>query len=311
MTLGSLMAFMAYHGRLLSPIQSLMGSYSALITGSVSLSRVFQLLDAEEEVTEDPRAMPVALTRGAIGFQHVSFEYKGRHRVLHDVSFTIPERSTCVLVGASGAGKSTAADLLMRFYDPASGAIKIDGHDLEGLRLCDLRSAVSVVDQLPFFFHSSVRENLQFARPAASSVECEQAARQADIHEFVASLPGGYETVLGERGLMLSAGQRQRLAIARALLSKPAVLVLDEPSAALDPDAEFALGETLRKISATCTILVITHRPALVGIADQVIVLEQGRIAESGDPHDLLARESALSRHFATHGRSRRWRRDG
>ncbi len=297
-TLGSLMAFMAYHGRLLSPIQSLMGSYSALITGSVSLSRVFQLLDADEEVTENPSALPVRLVRGAVEFQQVSFGYKGRERVLQDVSFKIPARSICVLVGASGAGKSTAADLLMRFYNPVSGAIIIDGHELGQLRLRDLRSAVSVVDQLPFFFHSTIRENLQFAFTGATLTDCQLAAKQADIHTFISSLPAGYETVLGERGLMLSAGQRHRLAIARALLAKPSVLVLDEPSAALDPDAEFALSETLRRIALNCTVMVITHRPALLDIADQVIVLDRGHIVESGHPRDLLTRESALSRHF-------------
>ena len=217
---------------------------------------------------------------------------------MRDVSFVVSGYSTCVLVGASGAGKSTITDLLMRFYDPASGTVLLDGHDLKDLRLSDLRNAVSIVEQLPFFFHSTIRENLLFALPDASSSDCETAARHADIHDFIFSLPDRYETVLGERGLTLSAGQRQRLAIARALLRKPSVLILDEPSAALDPHSEFALSETLRKISATCTIVIVTHRPALVDVADQVIVLEDGRIAEKGAPHCLLAADSALSRHF-------------
>ncbi len=297
-TLGSLMAFMAYHGRLLSPIQSLMGSYSALITGSVSLARVFELLDTKEEVVENPAALPVSLTRGAIDFEQVSFRYNGRDEVLHNVSFAVPAFSTCVLVGASGAGKSTAADLLMRFYDPASGTISVDGYDLKQLKLRDVRNAISIVEQLPFFFHSTIRENLQFAAPSASIDDYEEAARQAGIFDFIDSLPAKYETVLGERGLALSAGQRQRLAIGRALLRKPAVLILDEPSAALDPNAEFALGETLRRLSSTCTIVVVTHRPALIDIADQVIVLEEGRIAETGAPRHLLTAGSALSRHF-------------
>ncbi len=297
-TIGSLMAFMAYHGRLLSPVQNLMGSYSALIMGSVSLSRVFELLDQREEVLESPTTQSPALNRGAIDFQHVSFRYSGRDEVLHDISFSLPARSTCVLVGASGAGKSTIADLLMRFYDPSSGTILIDGYDLKQLKLSALRSAVSIVEQLPFFFHSTIRENLLFASPHASPHDCQTAAHAAGIHEFIHSLPHGYETVLGERGLTLSAGQRQRLAIARALLRKPSVLILDEPSAALDPHSEFDLGETLRKLSSTCTIVIVTHRPALVEIADQVIVLEKGRIAESGDPHHILTANSALSRHF-------------
>ncbi len=298
LTIGGLMAFMAYHGRLLSPIQSLMGSYSALITGSVSLHRVFELLDRPEEVSEDPDAISVVPANGRIEFQNVSFRYNGRETVLRDLCFQIPAHSTCVIVGASGAGKSTVADLLMRFYDPASGAILLDGHDLKSLRFRDLRHAISIVEQMPFFFHSTIRENLLFAQPQASAQDCEEAAQQAGIHNFITTLPQRYETVLGERGLVLSAGQRQRLAIARALLRKPSVLILDEPSAALDPHSEFALGETLRGLSSACTIVVVTHRPALVDIADQVIVLEHGSVAESGAPRHLLGVDSALSRHF-------------
>ncbi|MEO8660966.1 MAG: ABC transporter ATP-binding protein [Bryobacteraceae bacterium] len=215
-TIGSLMAFMAYHGRLLSPIQSLMGSYSALIVGAVSLNRVFELLDAKEDVVERPDAAPAALKLGNLEYARVSFGYAGRDRVLHDVSFRVAPNSTCLLVGASGAGKSTIADLLMRFYDPAAGVIRIDGHDLRDLRLHDLRAAAAMVEQLPFFFHTSIRENLVFGAPGASLSDCENAARQAEIHDFIASLPDAYQTVLGERGLSLSAGQRQRLAIARA-----------------------------------------------------------------------------------------------
>lgn len=297
-SIGSLMAFMAYHGRLLSPIQSLMGSYSALMVGSVSLSRVFELLDQQEGIPQNPDAQSVTLNSGQVEFQRVSFRYDSRGEILHEISFSVPARSVCVLVGASGAGKSTITDLLMRFYDPVSGKVLVDGHDLKQLNLSALRSAVSVVEQLPFFFHTTIRENLQFASPSASLHDCEIAARQAGIHDFILSLPHRYETILGERGLTLSAGQRQRLAIARALLRKPSVLVLDEPSAALDPQSEFALGETLQELSSTCTMVVITHRPALVDIADQVIVLEAGRIAECGAPRRLLTSDSALSRHF-------------
>ncbi len=298
LTVGSLMAFMAYHARLLSPVQSLMGLYSALITGSVSLGRVFELLDKREEVTEAPDAVSVKLTEGSLELDAVSFAYDGRAPVLLDLCFRVEARSICVVVGPSGAGKSTLTDLLIRFYEPSSGRILIDGLDIGKLRLADLRSAVATVDQTPFFFHASISENLLFAAPSASAADCRQAARQADIGDFIESLPDKYETVLGERGLMLSAGQRQRLAIARALLRQPRILVLDEPSAALDPHAEFALSETLRKLAAYCTVLIVTHRPALIDIADQVIVLEGGRVVESGRPQQLLATGSALLRHF-------------
>jgi ATP-binding cassette, subfamily B, bacterial len=298
LSIGGLMAFMAYHGRLLSPVQSLMASYSALVTGSVSLGRVFELLDHHEEVAEAPDTVSVAIRRGEIQFDNVAFRYNGRNEVLHDLSFQIAAGSTCVIAGASGAGKSTITDLLMRFYDPASGRVLLGGYDLKRISLTDLRNAVAIVEQLPFFFHASIRENLLFAAPAASAEDCVTAAMQAGIHDFVVSLPDGYETVLGERGLTLSAGQRQRLAIARALLRKPSVLILDEPSAALDPNAEFALAETLRALASACTIVIATHRLALLDIADQVIVLENGSIVENGSPQQLLRTDSALSRHF-------------
>ena len=288
-TIGSLMAFMAYHARLLSPVQALMGSYSALLTGSVSLRRVFELLDREPDVTDHAEARERTNGEGKVEFRGVSFSYRGREEVLHDVSFRVAAGSTCALVGASGAGKSTVIDLLMRFYDPRGGSVLIDSDDITGWRLKDLRRAVALVDQSPFFFHTTIKENLLFAAPGATPSECEQAARQAGVHEFICSLPNEYETVLGERGLSLSVGQRQRLAIARALLRRPALLILDEPSAALDPHAELALAETLRGLASRCTILVVTHRAALVGIADQVIVLEEGRIAKS---------EAAIARHF-------------
>ncbi len=298
LTIGSLMAFMAYHSRLLSPVQSLMGLYSALITGSVSLGRVFELLDKREEVAEAANAMPVKLAQGSVELDCVSFAYDGRAQVLHSLCFRVEPRTTCVLVGPSGAGKSTLTDLLIRYYDPASGSILIDGLDIAKLRLADLRGAVATVDQTPFFFHASILENLLFAAPDASLEDCRQVASKADIHDFIESLPDKYETVLGERALTLSAGQRQRLAIARALLRQPCVLILDEPSAALDPHAEFALSQTLRKLTSLCTIIVVTHRPALIDIADQVIVLEDGRVVESGRPQELRETGSALSRHF-------------
>jgi ATP-binding cassette subfamily B protein len=297
-TLGSLMAFMAYHGRLLSPVQGLMGSYSALISGSVSLRRVFELLDQKPEVLERPDPIDALVAAGAIEFKNVTFRYQERDPVLRNLSFFVPAKTACVIVGESGAGKSTVIDLILRFYDPESGAILLDGAELSQMRLDCVRSAVTVVEQLPFFFHASLLENLRFARPEASVEEIEDAVRRAGIDGFIHSLPLGYETILGERGLMLSAGQRQRLAIARGLLRNPAALILDEPSAALDPTSEFALGETLKKLTSSCTVLVVTHRPALLQIADQVIVLENGQVVESGPPQALSDPYSALARHF-------------
>jgi ATP-binding cassette, subfamily B, bacterial len=303
-TLGALVAFMAYHGRLLSPVQSLMASYSALITGSVSLRRVFELLDRPTEVIDNASALPLENVQGRVRFERVTFGYEGRDEVLKEVSFEIPSRAASVLVGVSGSGKSTIADLLMRFYDPKYGSVYLDGRDLRDLRLSDLRNVVAVVEQTPFFFHSSIRDNLLMAAPDATSDDLDLVARQAGIETLIRSLPDGFETMLGERGLALSAGQRQRVAIARALLRKPSVLILDEPSAALDPQAEFALGETLNRLPSNCTVLVITHRPAFLSWADFALFLEDGRIIESGEPRKLLAVDSALSRHFGNESRT-------
>jgi ATP-binding cassette subfamily B protein len=297
LTIGGLMAFMAYYSRLLSPVQSFMGSYSSLVTGSVSLQRVFQLLDMPAEVEESLDPVHFASSQGEVEFQEVTFAYDTQ-LVLNRVSFQAEARSVCVLVGSTGAGKSTVIDLLVRFYDPSSGAVLLDGVDVRRLSFSSLRDAIAVVDQAPFLFHASIRENLLFAAPNASEEDLREALKSAGIADFIDSLPARLEATVGERGLSLSAGQRQRLAIARALLRKPSVLVLDEPSSALDPTAEFELGETLRSVASKCTVLVVTHRPALLEIADRVIVLDAGRIVEQGRPRDLRLVESALSRHF-------------
>lgn len=297
LSVGGLMAFMAYYSRLLSPIQSFMGSYSALVTGSVSLQRVFELLDTKAEVEDPPNPVPLVLSEGRVQFSNVYFAY-GDAPVLDGVSFEIEPHSVCVLVGSTGAGKSTIIDLLLRFYDPSLGHVLLDGIDVGKLSFDTLRTDIAVVDQSPFLFHATIRENLLFTAPDASEAELEEALKGAGVYEFVDSLPDRLQAMVGERGLSLSAGQRQRLAIARALLRRPSVLILDEPSSALDPTAEFMLGQTLRSLAASCTVLVVTHRPALLEIADRAIVLENGRIIEQGSPRELLLTESALGRHF-------------
>lgn len=274
MTIGGLVAFMAYHMRLLGPVQSLFGMYASLATARVSLRRVFELLDTPVEVEDAPDAEPLAQVAGEIVFDRVTFRHDRENLVLDEVSFRIPAGATCAIVGPSGAGKSSIADLMLRFYDPESGAVRLDGRDLRRVRLADLRRAVALVDQTPFLMNATVAENLAYAVPGAIREQIIAAARAAAIHDFIERLPAGYDTRLGERGLALSAGERQRLAIARALLLRPAVLVLDEPTAALDPANERMLAATLREALPDSTLILITHREALVAIAEQVIELK-------------------------------------
>ncbi|HXA48804.1 MAG TPA: ABC transporter ATP-binding protein, partial [Candidatus Acidoferrum sp.] len=274
LTTGALVAMMAYHGRLLGPIQNLMSLYTNLISGGVSLSRVWELFDTPADVAEKPHAPSLIAARGAIEVDNVSFRHGGPE-ILSGLSFHVSPGSICAILGPSGVGKSTLADLLVRFHDPSAGVIRLDGHDLRDLRLADLRREVMLVDQSPYLFQATVRENILYARPEASEAELIDAARAAAIHERILQLPQGYDTSLAERGQTLSAGERQRIALARALLANPKVLVLDEPTSALDEANEQAIADTLRCALAGRTVILITHRATLARIADQTITLSQ------------------------------------
>jgi len=275
LTTGSLVALMAYHARLLSPIQNLMSLYTNLVSGGASLTRVWELFDTPVEVTERAMAKPCADGKGEIECCSLTFRYRADSAVFEQLSFRVPAGSICAIVGPSGVGKSTLADLLVRFYDPEQGAIHLDGHDLRELRLTDLRRQVVLLDQAPYLFQSSVRDNIAYGRPDATDAEITAAAQAAAIHHRILALPEGYATTMAERGQTLSAGERQRLALARALLANPRVLVLDEPTSALDEENELTIAETLSGALAGRTAIIITHRPSLARIAHQVITLER------------------------------------
>jgi len=280
MTMGTLVAFMAYHSRLLSPVQSLLGLSASLSSAKVSLSRVLELLDAPIEVTEQPDAVAVSAVHRSIEFRDVTLRHDGR-AVLDDVSFEIPAGMFSVIVGPSGGGKSTIADLMVRLLDPDAGAVMIDGLDLKRTRLSDLRRTVVLIDQSPYLFHGTLYENIAYAKPFVGSVAVEQAAHAAGLTELLRGLPEGLNTVAGERGLTLSAGERQRVAIARAFLAKPEVLILDEPSAALDAACERELVDNLRWAFAGKTLIAITHKPALASVADHILYIKDGRVVEA------------------------------
>jgi ATP-binding cassette subfamily B protein len=278
-TMGALVAFIAYQMRLVSPIQGLMGLYTSVASARVSLARVHEILDTPVDVVESPDAPALPTVRGDVRFEGVSLSFDRGSAVLDRVDMAVAAGECVALVGRSGEGKSTIADLVVRQLDPDAGRITLDGRDLRTLRLSDLRRHVVVVDQSPFVFNTSLRENIRYARPDASNEEILEAAARAGLTGFIARSPRGLDTEVGEAGRALSAGERQRVAIARAMLSNPAVLVLDEATGALDPATEKEVAEGYEALMRDRTTIVITHRPELARRADRIITLESGRIA--------------------------------
>jgi ATP-binding cassette, subfamily B, bacterial len=299
LTLGGFVAFLGYQMRLFPPIQALMGLYTSIATARVSLARVDQIFETAPEVQEVAGAVSLPVVRGDVSFEGVSLSFDRSGPVLADVTFSLCAGETLAIVGPSGGGKSTIADLLLRLLDPDCGVVRLDGHDLRELRLSDLRRHVVLVDQEPFVFHASIAENLRYARPDATQGDLEKAALAAGIGDFIASLPQQYETQVGERGAALSAGERQRIAIARAYLANPSVLVLDEPTASLDPVSERQVIAGYEAIMQGRTTILISHRLELAMQADRVIVLDGARIVESGAPGELQLRRSSFARLFA------------
>src|ERR1019366_1150902 len=245
MTIGTLVAFMAYHTRLLSPIQTLMGMTSGLASARVSLARIFELFDTPAEVTEPVGALPLGRVRESIRLENVSLRYD-REPVLREVTLDVKAGSFCAILGPRGVGKSTLADLIVRYLDPDEGRILLDGVDLRKFALADLRREVMLLDQAPSLFNATNAENIALAFPEADRAAIEAAGRASGLDEFLARLPEGYDTKTGERGQALSAGERQRIALARALLRRPSILILDEPTSALDSQTEKLIASSLR-----------------------------------------------------------------
>ncbi|MBI4476768.1 MAG: ABC transporter ATP-binding protein [Acidobacteria bacterium] len=288
LTLGTFVAFMAYQMRLLAPLQGLMGLYASLATVEVSLKRVHEILDHAPEVVESPGATALERAQGAIELQHVTVSFDRGAPVLEGLTFSVAPGEHVALVGPSGSGKSTIADLLVRLIDPDSGVVRLDGRDLRTLRLADIRRLVMRVEQDPVLFHASIAENLRYVRPGATAQELRSASAAAGLDDFVSRLPDGLATIVGERGLALSSGERQRIAIARALLADPAVLVLDEPTSSLDPATERRVAAALDVLMKGRTTIVISHRTHLALEADRAVVLQGARAVQQGRPLELL-----------------------
>jgi subfamily B ATP-binding cassette protein MsbA len=275
---------------LYEPFKKLVRTNYTIQQGLAGADRVFELLDTEPSVVDRPGAVPLAAVRRGIEFHDVSFAYEAGEPVLSHIDLRIPVGQVVALVGVSGGGKSTLADLIPRFYDVSAGRITIDGVDVRDLTLRSLRAHIAVVTQFTFLFNDTIRNNIAYGDPGRSMAEIEAAARAANAHAFIAELPRGYETEIGDLGVRLSGGQRQRLAIARALLKNAPILILDEATSALDTESEGLVQEALERLMANRTTLVVAHRLSTVRRADRIVVLARGRIVESGTHEELLAR---------------------
>jgi ATP-binding cassette, subfamily B, bacterial len=299
LTVGSILVFLAYLTALYGPLETVMYAPSTTQGAAGSARRVLEIFDTDREVDDRPDARPIGRPAGHIHFERVTFGYDAGRPTLHAIDLEIQPGETVAVIGPTGAGKSTLASLLPRFHDPWSGRVTLDGVDLRDVQVKSLRSQVAVVLQEPFLFPMSIADNIAYARPHATRAEIEAAARAANADAFIGRLPRGYDTVIGERGATLSGGERQRLSIARAILKDAPILILDEPTSAIDSLTEVSLLEAIRRLMKGRTTLIIAHRMSTIAGADCIVALERGRIVERGSHAELLRRGGVYARYYA------------
>jgi ATP-binding cassette subfamily B protein/subfamily B ATP-binding cassette protein MsbA len=307
MSVADLFVFVVYLGYIYQPFLTLANLTDVLSKAASSLERVFELLDVEPDIVSPPNAVTLPRAKGNITFRDVTFGYEPDRPVLHNINFHVEAGQMVALVGATGAGKTTLIGLVQRFYDPLQGAIFVDGHDMRSLDLHSLRRNIAAVHQDIFLFHGTVRQNILFGRPDAGEAEMVAAARAANADEFIDHMPDGYDTLIGERGARLSGGQKQRLSIARALLKDAPVLLLDEATSSVDGETEWLIQQALSRLTVHRTTLVIAHRLSTIAHADRIIVLDGGRIVETGAHAELLARNSHYARMVQMQDLARQW----
>src|SRR5690606_18392008 len=299
MTVGDVVLVSAYLTQLYAPLNFLGFVYREIKHALADMERMFDLMEQGEEVADRPDARKLKTSQASIAFEHVDFSYEGKRQILFDVSLAIPAGKTLAVVGSSGAGKSTLSRLLFRFYDVTAGSIRINGKDIRSLTQASLRQHIGIVPQDTVLFNDSILYNIAYGNPLATQDEIIQAARAASIHDFIMGLPDGYQTQVGERGLKLSGGEKQRVAIARTLLKNPPVLILDEATSALDTRTERAIQDELNQIAKNRTTLIIAHRLSTIVEADEIVVLDQGRVLERGTHANLLQQRGRYAQMWA------------